>query len=93
MGETRNAYKILVGKYEKKRLLGKPRLIRKQNIKMDLKETGKKEVKVQLQSFTTTRDCENSSGLQTSIPSAIFVRGDTEMSDGASCSRNELMTC
>jgi hypothetical protein len=37
MGETRNAYRILVGK---KRPLGRPRRRRVDNIKMDLREIG-----------------------------------------------------
>jgi hypothetical protein len=37
MGETRNAYRILVGKPEGKRPLGKPRRRWEDNNKMDLK--------------------------------------------------------
>jgi hypothetical protein len=37
MGETRNAYNILVGKREGKRLLGRPRRRWENNIIMDLK--------------------------------------------------------
>jgi hypothetical protein len=40
MGETRNAYRILVGKPEGKRQIGKPRRGRMNNIKMDLREIG-----------------------------------------------------
>jgi hypothetical protein len=41
MGETRNAYRILVGKPEGKRPLGRPRRSRwVDNIKMDLREIG-----------------------------------------------------
>jgi hypothetical protein len=40
MGETRNAYRILVGKPEGKRPLGRPRLRWVSNIKMDLGEIG-----------------------------------------------------
>jgi hypothetical protein len=40
MGETRNVYKILVGKPEGKRPLGKPRRRRLDTIKMDLRENG-----------------------------------------------------
>jgi hypothetical protein len=39
MGETRNAYRILVGKPEGKRPLGRPRRRWVDNIKMDLRET------------------------------------------------------
>jgi hypothetical protein len=39
MGETRNAYTILVGKPEGKRPLGRPRRSWVDNIKMDLRET------------------------------------------------------
>jgi hypothetical protein len=39
MGEMRNAYKILVGKPERKRPLGKPRRRLADNIKSDLGET------------------------------------------------------
>jgi hypothetical protein len=39
-GETRNAYKILVGKPEGKRPLGSTRRRRVDNIKMDLTEIG-----------------------------------------------------
>jgi hypothetical protein len=38
MGEKRNAYRILVGRPEGKRPLGRPRCRRVDNIKMDLRE-------------------------------------------------------
>jgi hypothetical protein len=40
MGEKINAYKILMGKPEGKRPLGRPRRRGVDNIKMDLKEIG-----------------------------------------------------
>jgi hypothetical protein len=40
MGEKRNAYKLLVGKPEGKRPLGKPRRRWVDNIRMDLGEVG-----------------------------------------------------
>jgi hypothetical protein len=40
MGETRNAYRILVGNPEGKRPLGRPRRRWVDNIKMDLREIG-----------------------------------------------------
>jgi hypothetical protein len=40
MGETKNAYMILVGKPEGKRTLGRPRRRWVDDIKMDLRETG-----------------------------------------------------
>jgi hypothetical protein len=40
MGEKRNVYKLLVGKPEGKRPLGRPRHRWMDNIKMDLLETG-----------------------------------------------------
>jgi hypothetical protein len=40
MGEKRNAYRLLVGKPEGKRPLGRPRRRWLDNIKMDLLETG-----------------------------------------------------
>jgi hypothetical protein len=40
MEEIRSAYKILVGKSEGKRPLGRPRRRSEDNIKMDLRETG-----------------------------------------------------
>jgi hypothetical protein len=40
MGETRNAYRILVGKPEVKRPLGRPRRRWVDNIKMNLGEIG-----------------------------------------------------
>jgi hypothetical protein len=40
MGETRNAYRILVGKAEGKRPRGRPRRRWVDNIKMDLGEIG-----------------------------------------------------
>jgi hypothetical protein len=38
MGEKRNAYRILVGKPEEKRPLGRPRCRWEDNIRMDLRE-------------------------------------------------------
>ena len=38
MGERRGLYRILVGKHEGKRLLGRPRHRWKDNIKIDLQE-------------------------------------------------------
>jgi hypothetical protein len=40
MGEKRNAYRILVGKPEEKRPLGRPRRRWVDNIKIDLREIG-----------------------------------------------------
>jgi hypothetical protein len=40
MGETRNAYRMLVGKPEGKRTLGRPRRRWVDNIKMDLRDLG-----------------------------------------------------
>jgi hypothetical protein len=40
MGEKRNAYRILLGKPEDKRPLGRPRLRWMDNIKIDLREIG-----------------------------------------------------
>jgi hypothetical protein len=40
MGETRNSYRILVGKPEGKRPLGRPRRRWVDNIKIDLREIG-----------------------------------------------------
>jgi hypothetical protein len=40
MGEKRNVYRLLVGKPEGKRPLGRPRRKWKDNIKMDLLEIG-----------------------------------------------------
>ena len=40
MEQSRNAYRILVGKAEGKRLLGMPRRRWEDNIKMDLREVG-----------------------------------------------------
>jgi hypothetical protein len=40
MGEKRNAYRLLVGKPEGKRTLGRPRRRRIDNIKMGLLEIG-----------------------------------------------------
>jgi hypothetical protein len=40
MGEKRNAYRILVGKPEGSRSLGRPRCRWADNIKMDLREIG-----------------------------------------------------
>jgi hypothetical protein len=40
IGEGRGMYRVLVGKPEEKRPLGRPRCRREDNIKMDLKEIG-----------------------------------------------------
>jgi hypothetical protein len=40
MGEVRGVYRVLLGKSEGKRPLGRPRLRWEDNIKMDLKEAG-----------------------------------------------------
>jgi len=40
MGEEREVYRVLVGKPEGKRPLGRPRLIWVDNIRMDLQEVG-----------------------------------------------------
>jgi len=40
MGERRGVYRVLVGKPERKRPLGKPRHSWEDNIKMDLQEVG-----------------------------------------------------
>jgi hypothetical protein len=40
MGERRGVYKVLVGKPEGKRLLGRPRRRRKDNIRMDVQKVG-----------------------------------------------------
>ena len=40
MEQSRNTYRVLVGKPERKRPLGRPRRRRENNIKMDLKEVG-----------------------------------------------------
>ncbi|KAJ4450036.1 hypothetical protein ANN_01443 [Periplaneta americana] len=40
MGESRNAYRVLVGRPEGKRTLGRPRRRWEDNIKMDLREVG-----------------------------------------------------
>jgi len=40
MGERRGVYRVLVGKPEGKRPLGRPRLRWEDNIKMDLREVG-----------------------------------------------------
>ena len=38
--EAKSVQRVLVGKLEEKRLLGRPRSIREDNIKMDLQEMG-----------------------------------------------------
>ena len=40
MGEERGVYRVLVGKPEGKRPLGRPRRIWEDNIKMDLQDVG-----------------------------------------------------
>jgi hypothetical protein len=40
MGERKGVYRVLVGKSEGKRSLGRPRHTRENNIKMDLQERG-----------------------------------------------------
>ena len=40
MGDRRGVYRVLVGKHEGRRLLGRPRLRWEDNIKMDVQEVG-----------------------------------------------------
>jgi len=40
MGERRSVYRVLVGKLEEKRLLGRPRRRWEDNIKLELQEVG-----------------------------------------------------
>jgi hypothetical protein len=40
MGEVRGVYRVLIGRPEGKRLLGRPRYRWEDNIKLDLRETG-----------------------------------------------------
>ena len=40
MGKSRGVYSVLMGKHEEKRLTGRPRHRREDNIKMDLQEMG-----------------------------------------------------
>jgi hypothetical protein len=40
MGEVRGVYRVLLGKPEGRRLVGRPRLRWEDNIKMDLQEVG-----------------------------------------------------
>jgi len=40
MGERRGAYRILMGRHEARRTLGRPSHRREDNIKMDLQEVG-----------------------------------------------------
>ena len=40
VGDRKDAYRVLVGKPERKRPLGRPRLGCEHNIKMDLREVG-----------------------------------------------------
>jgi hypothetical protein len=40
MGKRKGAYRVLKGKPEGRRLLGRPRRRRKDNIKMDFREVG-----------------------------------------------------
>jgi hypothetical protein len=40
MGGKRGVYRVLVGRHEEKRLLGRPRSIREDNIKMDFQVVG-----------------------------------------------------
>jgi hypothetical protein len=40
MGEGRGVYRVLVGKHEGKRQLGRPRRMWEDNIKMELREIG-----------------------------------------------------
>jgi hypothetical protein len=62
MGEGRGVYRVLVGRPEGKRPLGRPRRRWENNIKMDLRETGINgenwitlaEVKVQWRAFMNT---------------------------------------
>jgi hypothetical protein len=40
MGDTRGAYRVLVGRPERKKALGRPRRKREDNIKMGIQEMG-----------------------------------------------------
>jgi hypothetical protein len=54
IGEKRNAYRLLVGKPEGKRPLGRPRRRWVDNIRIDLREVGWGDVKVVLKHFLVT---------------------------------------
>jgi hypothetical protein len=61
MGEGRGVYRVLVGRHEGKRLLGRPRRRWEDNIKLDLREIGIDEAKwIQLaQDWVQGRSCVN----------------------------------
>jgi len=72
MGVIRNTYKILVGKTEGKRPLGKPRRRFEDNIRMNLRETGWKCVN----SIRPAQDREQWPGREAdhSLPSSADVK-------------------
>ncbi|KAJ4446968.1 hypothetical protein ANN_13670 [Periplaneta americana] len=84
MGESRNAYRMLVGRPEGKRLLGRPRRRWEDNIKMDLKEVGYDDR--EWINLAQDREAYVRAAMNLRIPYKPFVNSSSSSDDEVMCS-------